>query len=156
MRALFIVVLAVILVACATPYQRQSSNGGFTETQLAENIFQITFKGNGYTERDTVTDYALLRSAELTIENGFSYFLLTNSQQYLNQESYTTPTNTYTTATVYGNSIHGSTITSGGQTFMISKHSVTNTIYCFKEKPDNFAYDARFIIRSLRQKYGIE
>lgn len=157
MRNLLVFVFASLLLsACATPYQRQGATGGFTETQLAENVFQVTFKGNGYTDRETAADYALLRSAELALENGFSYFALVDSQQYSKQGTYTTPTQTYATATAYGNSAYGTATTYGGQTFLISKPRTTNTIYCFKEKPEGFAFEAQFIIRSLRQKYGIE
>ena len=34
------------------------------------------FKGNGYTSKDKTFDFALLRSAELTLENGYRYFVV--------------------------------------------------------------------------------
>jgi hypothetical protein len=40
--AVFVVIL---LTSCATTYQKQGFTGGFSETQLGENIFQISFKG---------------------------------------------------------------------------------------------------------------
>ncbi len=58
-------IFAVILVGCATVYQRQSFTGGFSETQLGENIFQVSFKGNAYTSRKRASNFTLLRSAGL-------------------------------------------------------------------------------------------
>ena len=48
--------------SCATTYQSEGLTGGFSETQLDENIFRVTFYGNGYTGKERVTDFALLRS----------------------------------------------------------------------------------------------
>ena len=42
--------------------------------QLAENMWKVTFNGNKYTSAEKSTNYALLRCADLCIENGFSYF----------------------------------------------------------------------------------
>lgn len=41
----------VILSGCATAYQKESSTGGFSKTQLGDNIFQVSFKGNAYMRR---------------------------------------------------------------------------------------------------------
>jgi hypothetical protein len=69
--------------------------------------------------------------------------------------------NPYTTAsaTAYGNSAYGTarTTTCGGQTFLISKPSTTNTIMCFNGKPDvqGLVYDAQLVCNSLGQKHGV-
>ena len=47
-------------------------SGGFTESQLDTNVFRVTFKGNGYTSPDRAEDMALLRSAELALQHGFT------------------------------------------------------------------------------------
>jgi hypothetical protein len=74
---------------------------------------------------------------------------------------HTTPTQSYTTGSAYGvgRSAYGSarTTTYGGQTYVMRKPSTTNTILCFKEKPETsgLVFDAEFVQRSLKQKYGI-
>jgi len=65
-KLIAIVILAFILQGCATSYQKTSFTGGYSETQLDENVFNVSFKGNGYTSRERVADFTLLRSAELT------------------------------------------------------------------------------------------
>lgn len=154
--------LSALLAACATSYQHRGFGGGFSETQLGENIFQVSFRGNGYTRGERASDFALLRSAEVTTQNGFRYFIVVESAKDSSLSTYTTPTQSYTTGSVYGygNTAYGSatTTTYGGQTYIIRKPSTTNTIVCFKDKPEatGLVFDAEFVKKSLRQKYGID
>lgn len=146
---------------CATPYQYSDYAGGYSTTQLDKNVFRVSFRGNGFTSRDTVADYTLLRSAEITLKNGYKYFSIVSANEYTNYSSYTSPTTSNTTASVYGygNSayVNASTTTYGGQTYNFSKPSSTNTIACFVDKPENiFSYNAEFIANSLSQRYGID
>ena len=72
MKNLIAITIAVlILQGCATPYQKKGFTGGFSETQIVENVFSVSFRGNGYTDRERVADFTLLRSAELTLTNSF-------------------------------------------------------------------------------------
>jgi len=150
---LSLVLLVACLSGCATPYQRQGFFiAGYSETQLAENIFQVSFHGNQNTGRERASDFALLRSAEVTTENGFRYFIVV---EWVKDSSSKHSDTMYG----YGNTANGSARTStyGGQTFVIQEPNTTNTILCFKEKPDvvGLIFDAEFVKKSLRQKYGI-
>lgn len=147
--------LAFIFFACATSYQSVGLTGGFSETQLDENVFQVNFRGNGFTSRERSADFALLRCAELAYNNGFEYFTIVDAQQYTTNSSYTTPTQTKAKVSVYGNTAYGSSTTYGGQTYNISKPSNSNTIVCFKEKPEGFSYNSKFLIHSLKAKYDL-
>ncbi len=159
MKVLIATILVLLVAGCSTSYQKKSFTGGYSETQLGENTFQVYFSGNGYTSREKTTDFTLMRSAELTLENGFEYFIIVDSAQSSNLSSYTTPTRSHTSGHVgpYGN-FDARTTTYGGQTYLIKKPQTTNTIVCFKEKPDisGIIYDAKFIFNSISQKYGIE
>jgi hypothetical protein len=84
-----------------------------------------------------------------------NYFVTFNSQQYSKNSTYTTPTQTYGTASVYGNTAYGSSTAYGGQTYNISKPRASHTIACFKEKPKGFSYNAKFLQKSMKAKYGI-
>jgi hypothetical protein len=155
------VVVALLIQGCATTYQSSGFSGGYSETQLDENVFNVSFRGNGYTGRERVADFTLLRSAELTLEHGYNYFAVIDANSYTSNSTYTTPTTSYTTGSAYGtgNYAYGSatTTTTGGQTYNISKPSSSNTIVCFKEKPANvFTYNANFIYKNIRQKYDIK
>lgn len=154
--------LSLLVVACATPYQKSGLSGGFSETQLAENVFRVSFRGNGYSRGERAEDFALLRSAELTLEHGYTHFALAASGSSSETSTYTTPTTSYTTGSAYssGGNAYGSATTNtyGGQTVFISKPSATNTVVMFKSKPDvqGIAFDARFVYDSLRKKYSSE
>lgn len=146
---------------CATSYQSAGLTGGFSETQLDENIFRVAFYGNGYTGEERVTDFTLLRSAELALKNGYKYFAIIDSNNLTVNDSYTTPLRSYSTGTAYssGNYIYGNAITttSGGQTYNVVKPGLVNTIICFTEKPEKvFTYNAKFIFREISQKYEIQ
>tara|TARA_R110002124_G_C8774391_1_gene500238 strand:+ start:228 stop:773 length:546 start_codon:yes stop_codon:yes gene_type:complete len=167
-----LLVSLVLLSGCSTSYQSNGLTGGYSETQLDENVFKVAFNGNGYTGREQVADFTLLRSAELTMQSGYKYFVIVNAKSYTSNSTYTTPktattnvnANTYGTANVYGNNAtynentYGTVTTkvSGGQTYNISKPSSSNTIVCFKEKPiTGFSYNAEFIFKNISTKYDI-
>lgn len=160
-QLLTIIMIAIFLQGCATSYKSKGFGGGYSETQLDENVFKVSFRGNGYTSEERASDFTFLRSAELVLKNGYKYFVVIDAKNETINNTYTTPTTSNTTANVYGsgNYAYGNatTITSGGQTYNISKPSSSNTIVCFKEKPANvFSYSAEFICKSISQKYGID
>lgn len=67
------------LAACTapTPYAPAGESGfGYSETQLEQNRWRVTFAGNADTPRDTVQNYLLHRAAELTLEQGGDYFVI--------------------------------------------------------------------------------
>ena len=74
---------ALVLGACATatPYQPQGYGGvrgGYAEQRLEDNRYRVTFAGNSVTSRDIVEMSLLLRSAELTVQNGYDWFSTVN------------------------------------------------------------------------------
>lgn len=81
LRVLGLSVSAAILAACATatPYQAASAPGaydGFSQTMIENDRARVSFGGNSLTDRDTVENYLLYRSAEIAVERGFDYFTL--------------------------------------------------------------------------------
>ena len=159
MKFLITALLAMLLAACATPYQPSGMSGGFTETRLDSNVFRVTFKGNGYTSRERAEDMALLRSAELTLQYGFTHFAIADGRSTAEHVTIDMPTRATTTGTVstYGNTsyINARTNVTGGDSFTVAKPSTTNTIVCFNGKPqiNAFVYDANFLVDSLSPKY---
>jgi hypothetical protein len=148
--------ICLLLIGCATPYQSTGFTGGYEDIQLSENIFKISFHGNGYTSRQRAEDFCLLRSAEVAKSNGYTYFVIIEDNNYSEQSSYTTPTTSYGEASVHGNTVRGKVTTYGGNTYTISKPRNSNTILCFKEKPDGISYDVNLVIPSIKAKYSIE
>jgi hypothetical protein len=170
-----IIVMALIfLVGCASPYQPHGFGGGYSETQLDENVFQVSFRGNGYTSHEHASDLCLLRSAEIAKQHDFAYFIIVDRSNSVTQFAYTTPKTTTTTANVntYGNanisrnninynstsSGTATSYTTGGQTYIFSKPKTINTIVCFKDKPqtDGLVFNVDFLLKSLSEKYNVK
>jgi hypothetical protein len=81
-RTLVFAALASALAACATstPYQPASDGGyGFSDQKIEDNKYRITFRGNSSTSREQVENALLYRAAELTVQNGFDYFVMLES-----------------------------------------------------------------------------
>ena len=69
--------LALLTAGCvATPYQPMTLDGGYAQTRLGSNMFNVIFQGNAHTPWQTAETYALYRSAELAVESGFDYFVV--------------------------------------------------------------------------------
>jgi hypothetical protein len=79
--SLFVLVLASLSLGCATAYKPTGLTGGFEETKLGENLYQVRFQGNGYTTHGRVAQLLLRRCAELTLENGFRYFAIASDNR---------------------------------------------------------------------------
>src|SRR5262249_36553488 len=120
-RCLYLSVLA--LAACATEYVPMKNGHGYSDLQVSEKVFRVSFVGNGATKREQAEDYALMRSAQVAIIHGFEYFIIVSEQSSATISSYTTPTTTSGSATVIGNTVYGTATTIGGQTYIISAPS---------------------------------
>jgi hypothetical protein len=169
--------LLFFLSGCATPYQPSGFGGGYSETQLAPDMFRTTFRGNGYTSAERTQDFAMLRAADLAMAHGFTCFAIIDERDSTDVSSFTTPGHADTTAygtsdssgniyfNPYGASYSGTssatvnahTTYTPPQTYYIFKPSSGLLIRCFTVKPDAiYSFDAAFLQQSLRQKYKIK
>ena len=88
---------ATVLSGCvtATPYRPATGQGynrtGFSDQQIEQDRFRVSFAGNSYTSRETVERYLLFRAAELTLSTGNDYFVLADRDTDKQTRTYTTP-----------------------------------------------------------------
>lgn len=88
---------AGVLASCATPtpYAPASGSGnyrtGYWDEQIERDRFRVTFAGNSLTSRETVERYLLFRAAQLTVERGGDYFLLSDRDTEKRTQTYATP-----------------------------------------------------------------
>ena len=82
MRLLAASFLALSLAACATPtaYAPLASPGGsgFSETRIDQSHWRVTFRGGSDADSNRVEDLALLRAAQLTLDQGQDWFRVTD------------------------------------------------------------------------------
>jgi len=130
--------------------------------RLQDDIFQVSFDGNGYTDRAEAGDFALLRAADTTIENGYRYFVVLDERDLSRSGSFTTPMSSQTrgAAQVRGNQLRYSETTQyhGGDTINFVLPNKTYMIRAFKEKPstENMVFNAQDLSENLRKKYDIK
>jgi hypothetical protein len=156
-----VALLVPLMTGCATGYQNSGFTGGFEDTQLAPDVFRVSFSGNAFTSSDRVQDFALLRAAELTLANNAQYFTVITSADQSRIATHVTSGSSHTSGTVstYGNTGYysGTTTYSAPQVQTYYKPGVGIMIRTFQTKPeDGVVFDANFIINSIRTKYGIK
>ena len=160
MNRYLLLFIVIGLVGCATEYQATGMTGGYSETRLGENIYRVSFQGNGFTNVERVTDFTLLRSAELTIRNGYKWFAIIDSAQAVNKSTATIGSNRSNTVGSVNPStgtFNATTFNSSPTTYVVSKPSASNTIVMYKaaEKPEGISYNAFYIRDSITIKYNI-
>lgn len=162
MKKLIPLALLILASGCATQYQSSGFTGGFNETELAPGYFRISFRGNGVTSRERVSDFALLRASELMLSNKCTNFQVLNPKDSVSTSYYSTPQTSSTNISAYqhGNYINGNatTITSGGGYESINRARTTIEVRCVNREADPSLniFDSKFINQKLKQKYRIE
>jgi hypothetical protein len=126
-KALLLCVSFIMLVlgSCATTYVSSGYYGGYESYQVSENIFMVSFNGNGYTTSQQAWLFFLTRAAEIAKEKGFSGFYIIDSKDITSNSQYTTPgySTSNTTGNISGNySQYGNT---GRLTGMINSSTST-------------------------------
>jgi hypothetical protein len=160
LKLAFTTSLILVLSACATPYQPKGFTGGYSDARLDENTVRVSFLGNGNTDKDTVETSSLYRCAEVTLQDGFDYFIIASGGTTRDSNTVTTADSYHEYKTkkvklkgnrrVYSEDING--YYQPGETFNVVNYSSNVTIKMYKgKKPANNpnAYDAHSIIRYL-------
>ena len=87
----------LMVAGCATETTYRPATGqgfnrtGYSDRQVEPGRFLVNFAGNSVTSRDTVERYLLFRAAELTLQNGYDYFVMANRDTDLQSRTYSTP-----------------------------------------------------------------
>lgn len=165
---------ALSLAACATstPYGPATSKSpyGFSDQKIEENRYRIVFRGNSSTNRETVETFLLYRAAELTLANGFDYFVVTEQDTEASRRYSTTGNPAFFGRYRYGfgryygafpyyaygfgwGAPFGPGFGADFNTREITRYSAVAFVKLFKgQKPadDAQAFDARSVVENLR------
>lgn len=162
MKNIILTVFIVALAGCNTSqYQSYQSGIGYQSESRTENIYRVSYTGTRTTKIDKVNDFAMLRSAELTLEKGYSHFAIISAENNENAAQNKTDMSARTLTGVSG----GSSPTGGvgasassldmGAEIAGPKAKSELTIVMYNEKPLGISYDASEINRALKQEYEI-
>ncbi|RZL51931.1 MAG: hypothetical protein EOP65_16550, partial [Sphingomonas sp.] len=87
----------LMVAGCATETTYRPATGqgfnrtGYSDRRIEPDRYLVSFAGNSVTSRDTVERYLLFRAAELTLQNGYDYFVMANRDTDLQSRTYSTP-----------------------------------------------------------------
>lgn len=150
----WILLLALAFGGCvsATKYQAAGADGGYSELQLAPDMYRIAFQGNIYTSQEQVADMALLRAADLTLAQGASYFVVVN--QLRESRSFPNGPQAVHPYSSYGYAYWGP----AAAPIVVRDHRAELAIRLLREEsqPGTSAYSAPLLRQELRRKYALD
>lgn len=160
--------LSVLLAGCATAYGPTGEvggfeHGGYTDQRIDENTVVVTFRGNSATPGSTAYSFLLYRCAQVTLSNGYDFFIIissSNSNTNLNIHTYpvsnssglTDPPKLYTTYYYPEQYQSMSATNSATPGFYPNQHGAVAVIKMFNGQPPKHkprTYLARDIIARL-------
>ena len=117
MKNIFVIISICFFAGCATQYKADGLTGGYSQIQINEKTWQVTFRGNGYTSKNRAQKFAMRRAAEITLEQDFTHFIITQSSSQISTME--TAGSSTTTGSIDPNSGYFSSNTTnyGGMTF---------------------------------------
>ncbi|WP_301774604.1 CC0125/CC1285 family lipoprotein [Pseudidiomarina terrestris] len=89
MKMIIVSFTVTLLAACSSqPDYRAAEDGGYgyTETQLTDTQYKVKFKARG-TDKGAANNYALLRAAEVTLQNDYDWFVITHRETEVDKET---------------------------------------------------------------------
>jgi hypothetical protein len=147
-----ILILSASLAACASEYQPDGDyggvpHGGYSDEQINANTEVVRFNGNNFTNTGLVQSYLLYRAAQLTINNGYDYFVVvsttmspinvnlkTTDRTHYATEYPTIDTTRYTTSTVNSYSATSTNVIPGYAPCRADLHGAVEVIKMFSGK----------------------
>jgi len=127
-KLILVILLGLFLAGCATYQPSNIFAGGYSEIQLAPDVFSISYEGTSWSGAGGAHDFAILRAADVTVKNGFRYFgVFTKRNRAF-----------------------------PGKRLKLRHPRSQLVIKCFTTKPDNIpVLDARFLQRAIRKAYKL-
>lgn len=143
--------------------------------QLNDDLYKVIFRGNAAIPKEKVGEMLLRRSAELTRQNGYKYFIVAASNVSMDSHTISTPTtvNTMSTGNIngygygaayrYGNNVNynmnyngnyqGNTYTTinPGQAYHLNRYTAESIIKMINKKIDG-AINAEIYLRNFENR----
>ncbi|WP_428075737.1 CC0125/CC1285 family lipoprotein [Candidatus Avelusimicrobium luingense] len=142
MKKIFLMMCALALLsACATPYKqaKKETSNGFFDTKLQDGMYEVLFNGNENTSARKANDFALLRAAEVCLENGYQSFEIVRKTEDFTEKEVDT-----------GIKIFGGTLSS----LENAEPKITLVIRCSKKT--DLLYKAQELKTNLRERYKLK
>ena len=163
-----VIFLSIFLASCSTGYRPLNDSGGYWDERIetTSNRFKIGYDGNKWhsdpvNRKERVIDLALLRSAEVALENGFKYFVISDSAAYTEKTDLlqgSIPSNTTASRLQRRNTSVTYQVKASFSTVNyvdIDKDSLTNNVIQSGEFKGYPLYQADLVIYTVLKKYNM-
>ena len=163
-----VIFLSIFLASCSTGYRPLNDSGGYWDERIesSSNKFKIGYDGNKWhsdpvNRKERVIDLALLRSAEVALENGFKYFIISHSTAYTEKTDLlqgSIPSNTTASRLKRRNTSVTYQVKASFSTVNyvdIDKDSLTNNVIQSGEFKGYPLYQADLVIYTVLKKYNM-
>jgi len=163
-----VIFLSIFLASCSTGYRPLNDSGGYWDERIesTSNKFKIGYDGNKWhsdpvNRKERVIDLALLRSAEVALENGFKYFIISDSTAYIEKTDLlqgSIPSNTTASRLQRRNTSVTYQVKASFSTVNyvdIDKDSLTNNVIQSGEFKGYPLYQADLVIYTVHKKYNM-
>src|SRR5690348_864199 len=136
---------AFLLLGCAMVGQPPESVSGYSETRLGPDVFRIPIQAkDADSSPEKAQDLALLRAADFALQHGYRFFAVIADQDSGADEAPSSDASLDYLSYV------------PDQASVRPKSETGLLIQGFPDKPAKiFAFDADFLQRSVREKYGL-
>ena len=167
-NTIIVICLSIFLASCSTGYRPLNDSGGYWDEKIesTSNKFKIGYDGNKWhsdpvNRKERVIDLALLRSAEVALENGFKYFIISDSAAYTEKTDLlqgSIPSNTTASRLQRRNTSVTYQVKASFSTVNyvdIDKDSLTNNVMQSGEFKGYPLYQADLVIYTVLKKYNM-
>jgi hypothetical protein len=100
-RAVLCLPLVLLLCSCATPYQPANRHYGYSERQVGNQEYEVTFQANGNTSYARALDFAMLRASEIALNHHAKSFSVLDVVNLSSARSYVSTSYPYWTSSLY-------------------------------------------------------
>lgn len=162
--------LSLLFAGCHTPYQRigNKKDGGYSTTRNGKDSYTVTYQGPESSDPEVIYDYALLRSAELTIECGYKFFVVNSDNDRSREKLRYVPGSPGIRTTEYHTTLSGHTYAYSGYTASTPGHAVPVKVPVFTlmikmytqaegiGAPASLTHEAAPLIAELKKKHDLK
>lgn len=129
---------------------------GYSETQIADDSFQVAFRGNRPTSLERATDFALLRAATVALANGCRHFAIAAMDVVSTDEEPQAPRDSAPQTVEEANPDLPAGRNPTRPAGDVASPTAVVTISCVQDSRDEVSsYDAQFVRDNVAAKYDL-
>ena len=143
-KILVLMVVGLVAAGCGeTGYHVKDASGGYSDFAISPDVFSVSFKGNSSTGRHTVEKYLMRRCCEVTLANGYKYYIVVSDKEDTRTGTIYSGNTTYNSSNYrkgndddYRHGFSHGYASTFGSAQDYEEPGLICTIKCFKERPD--------------------